>query len=209
MSQSASPTQFFGKTWIFVAQAIVFGGMGLFSAVLGPLCLLGLFKDVHGQPRPSAGIPLIVFSVPSLMLFALALFNILARRQPLLRLCREGIVISMIGSSSLDGVPLIPGLLRVAWLIVSGQGFKKEVLIAPWETVHEARVDGPPMDHTLTVFASFYGAADADLGQQEPVAGQITLPEAAYSARLDQIAGAINGFCEKPDTRRDLPSCSH
>ncbi|HVX13542.1 MAG TPA: hypothetical protein VHC22_20320 [Pirellulales bacterium] len=48
------------------------------------------------------------------------------------------------------GLPEVPGfgqgfaLLRVAWSIVSLQGFKQQLLYTSWATVRDAQVSGPP-----------------------------------------------------------------
>ena len=92
-------------------------------------------------------------SVPFLLVFALAAYEIFARRRPLLRLCREGIEIVQIGESSLDGFPLIPGLIRVAWLILSTQGFRHPAIRIPWRSVQMCGVrppNGPPIDDPCT-----------------------------------------------------------
>jgi hypothetical protein len=36
------PSRFRGKTWIFVAGAIIFGGLASFSFLMGPLLLFGV-----------------------------------------------------------------------------------------------------------------------------------------------------------------------
>ena len=124
MSYHPPPTQFSGKIWIYVAQAVVVGGLTAFCLLLGPLFLFELIRSADGRPTRPAGIALCILSVPFLLVFLLAAFNIAARRRPLLRLYREGIEMNMIGASSLDGSPIpIPKLVRVAWLIVSLQGF--------------------------------------------------------------------------------------
>src|SRR3954465_2957401 len=114
MSRPDMPTRFTGKTWIFYAQALIWGGIGTFGLIFGPLFLFGFMNKANGAPATDAGIGLTVVSVPLLMLSDLAVYNIRARRRPLLRLCREGIEIMEIGRSSLDGIPLIPGMIRVA-----------------------------------------------------------------------------------------------
>ena len=80
------PTQFKAKTWIFVTQVLLFGGLAVFCMVLGPLFLFGLMNDAKGAPATDAGITLSVMIVPFLLIFALAMFNLRARRRPLLRL---------------------------------------------------------------------------------------------------------------------------
>lgn len=206
MANSVPPIQFTGKTWIFVVQAVVFGVLGIFSLILGPLFLFEIMKDARGQPAVDAGVALTVTSVPLLCVFALAVFNTVARRRPVLRVCREGLAVNMIGSSSLDAIPLIPWVIRVTWLIVSLQGFKQQTLLAPWQTVHMADVAGPPMARTLTIIASWNRASDGQFPLPVPVANEIAFPEVAFRSPLEQIAHAINGYCQDLESRNDLPS---
>lgn len=84
----------------------------------------------------------------------LAWFNVHACRKPLLRICEEGIEVNIIGASSLDGVLLIPSLIRVAWLVLSLQGFKKQIGWIPWELFHNVEVAGLPMMRSLVIDAT-------------------------------------------------------
>ncbi len=191
MSQLAKPTQFMAKTWIFVVQALIVGGFASFSLIFGPLFLFGLMKKADDTPATEAGIALTAFSVPLLLYMALVVYNLRARRRPLLRLCREGIEIVQIGSSWLDGIPLIPGLIRIAWLILSTQGFKQRVVRVPWRCFQDAWVSGPPMARRLTIVASLSLATAEDLPPGSFLTDQVVLPEVMFSTPLDQIAAAI------------------
>src|SRR5947199_5229803 len=103
MPRLAMPTEFMARTWLFIVQALIFGGLASFSLVFGPLFLFGFMKKANGVSATDAGIALTALSVPFLLVFALAVYNLSARRRPLLRLCREGIEFVEIGASSLDG----------------------------------------------------------------------------------------------------------
>lgn len=202
------PTQFSGKTWIFIVQALVFGGLGVFSLVMGPLFLFGIMTRADGRPGTDAGIALTILSIPFLLVFALALFNVVARRRPILRVCREGLELNMIGSSSLDGIPLIPGLIRVAWLIISFKGFKQQIVRAPWKSLRHVEVSGPPMAHTLTIVASILQPPIAQRNSWPPIANQIAFREVAFDAPLDQIADTINAYSQNIESHNHLPSWS-
>ena len=206
MSFHSSPTQFSGKTWIFIVQALVFGGLGAFGLVLGPLFLLGVLKPADGRPGTAAGIALTVMSVPFLLMFALAAFNVLARRRPILRVCREGLEINMIGSSSLDGVPLVPGLVRVAWLIISFQGFQRQTAWAPWPSFRRVAISGPPMARTLTISGEIIRPPQLDDDRQEPFANRIAFHEVEFDAPLDQVAATIEDYSQYTELKQQLPS---
>ncbi len=160
MSNEMPPTEFAAKTWIFKVQALIFGGLGLFSVILGPLFLLGVMLDAHGKPRPDAGIALTISGIVFLCPFALAIFNICARRQAPIRLYQEGIVVRRIGASTLDRIPFVPTLIRLAWLVISLQGFKHDTLVLPWETFRNAFISGMPMESRATTkWYSLWGSA--------------------------------------------------
>ena len=204
MSFQTPPTRFTGKTWIFVAQSVIFGALAGISLLLGPLFLFGIMKDASGKSAVDADIALTIMSVPFLLVTALAVFNILARRRPIVSICREGVQVNLIGSSSLDGVPLLPSLIRVAWLILSFQGFKQQLLIAPWHSLHHARISGLQMARRFTIVGSFFPVARGGIGPAAPVATEVAFPEVAFDAPLDQVAAAINVYCQNPKLRDSL-----
>ncbi len=206
MSELAMPTQFMAKRWVFVVQAIFFGAFAAFGLILGPLFLFGFMKDVKGNPATDAGIALTSMSLPFVLIFALAIYNLKARRRPLLRLCREGIEFVLIGSSSLDGIPMIPGLVRLAWLILSTQGFRQQVVCIPWRDFECATVSGPPMDHCLTIEDSLSLVTSQALPLGTYATDRIVLREATFRTPLAEIATAINLHASKPDARGGLAS---
>jgi hypothetical protein len=199
-------TSFTGKTWIHIAVAIVFGSLAIFGLTFGPLFLFEIMKNARGQPAADAGVALTIMSIPLSLVFALAVFNILARRRPILRVCREGLAINMIGSSSLDGIPFIPGIIRVAWLIISLQGFKQYVVWVPWESLQNAVVFGPRMSLTMVIIGAVFQPTHAETATRIPIANELTFHEAAFRARLDEIASSINTHHQYPKSRENLPS---
>ncbi|MDX1964170.1 MAG: hypothetical protein SFX18_13535 [Pirellulales bacterium] len=208
MANSAIPTQFTAKTWIYSIQLIVFGGLAAFCFLFGPLFLFGYLKRADGKSAFEAGIALSVMSLPFLLVAALAAFNLLARRRPLIRICQEGIEINLIGSSSLDNVPYLPGLVRVLWLVFSLQGFRQQLLISLWESLHQSKVSGPPMARTLTLIGAFYRQGLSGPNQQTPVATRITFPEVAFARPLHEVASALRAYCQNSELRSNLPHLS-
>jgi hypothetical protein len=208
VSNRLPPSQFRGKTWIFGVQAGIFGALGGVGLVFGPLFLSGLMKKADGQPGTDAGIALLIMSVPFLLVCSLAVFNIKARRRPVLELCREGLQINMIGSSSLDGVPLVPGMIRVVWLILSLQGFKQQIVVAPWDCFQQLQISGLPMARTLTVASALFPFTPESDSPPKPFAFDITFPEVAFDVPLEQIAASIQAYHQSPQLRHFLPSWS-
>lgn|SRR5579883_379674 len=125
-SMAGPETRFRAKTWIFRARVIGLGFFTLFGMIYGPLFLTGAMKDAMGRPARGAGIGITAvtlgFFLPA---FAIAFFNLGVRRPPLVRICREGIEARLIGGTSLDGVPSVPGLVRFYWGLLSTQSFSE------------------------------------------------------------------------------------
>lgn len=144
-------------------------------------------------------------SVPFLLLFFFFLFKVITHRRPLLRVCREGVEVHIIGSSALDGMPLIPGLIRALWAAISLQGFKRSILRAPWDSFPYADVTGLPMARKLTIVGSFR-TVRAPESPSATVVDQIALPDAIFRVPLDRIAATINVCCQDPELRDSLPS---
>jgi hypothetical protein len=196
-----TPTQFQGKIWIYVAQAAVFGGLGMFSLVMGPLFLFGALKKADGTPATDAGIALCSMTVPFFLIFAFAMFNIRVRRLPVLQLFREGLEIVLIGTSSLDQIPL-PALIRIAWSIVSTEGFRTKVVRVPWECFRGVEVSGVPMARQLSIFKV---PGDGVLAVESPLEA-IVLQEVLFKAPLEQIAHAIKVIANSSEASTHLPS---
>ncbi len=120
-------TVFMAKSWYHFVVAIIFTILFLFCAVLGPLFLLDIVPRADGKPGTEGGVAMSIIAVPMGLIALLGWFNVVSRRRPLLRICREGIEVNVIGASSLDGIPLVPTWIRAAWLIVSMQGFRTRI----------------------------------------------------------------------------------
>lgn len=206
MQEDRLLTRFAAKKWIFVVQAVVCGTFGLFGVIMGPLFYSGTLRKANGRPATDAGLPLIVIGILLLLVFFKALFDLAARRGPILRICREGIELKLIGRSSLDKVPLVPGMIRVAWSIISLQGFASNVVRMPWECVQEVHVSGLPMSKTLTITGTMFSARTPDLTAVPPIARSIGFPEVAFVAPIDEVASVVRHFAADPTLRGDLES---
>ena len=197
---------FYAKSWYLYVAAIVFTMLALFCAVLGPLFLFDIMKRADGKPGTEAGVAMSIMAVPMFLIALLGWFNVYSRLKPLLRICEEGLEINVIGASSLDGVPLIPNLVRVAWLIVSLQGFKKQIGWIPWEMFRDVQVSGLPMMRSLVIngtvaYPTFRGdALTAQIGNS------IAFRDAEFQDPLDVIASTIQVFYDDPNARDALPS---
>jgi hypothetical protein len=198
------PCEFFGKRWIFFAQAIIIGGLAVFSLVMGPLFLLELVKDARNKPRPEAGFAMMIASVPLIVVFAAAMFNIRARRSPIIRIYREGIEVRRIGFSTLDRFPL-PALVRVFWSLVSLQAFRQVKLRVDWPRYTGAAVTGASGARVLTLRGEFFDAAGDPSGLLSRTTHAVAFAEHAFVRRLEAIATTIQCYHDS-DSRRNLAS---
>lgn len=199
-------TVFCAKSWFHYVAASIFTMLALFCAIFGPLFLFDIIKRADGKPGTEAGVALSIMAVPLCLVALLGWFNVLARRRPLLRICREGIEINVIGSSSLDGVPLIPTWIRVAWLVLSMQGFKRQIGWVRWEMLRGVQVKGMPTMRTLMIDGTIaYPTVDGDQVSAQ-IGNHIAFRDAEFRDPLERIALAIQAFYDQPDARRVLPS---
>jgi hypothetical protein len=205
-SRSSGQAVFYAKTWYHSARALVFTVLGLVSVILGPLFLFEILKRADGKPGTEAGIALLIIGSFMILLSLLGWFNVYARRKPLLRICREGLVVNIIGASSLDNVPLVPGILRVAWLILSLQGFKRQVGMIPWDSFGDAQVTGLPMMRSLVIVASIVYPNRRDQSFKSSPGSIIIFRESEFRDSLDKIAAAIHEFHSDQETRVVLQS---
>ena len=100
----------------------------------------------------------------------------------------------------------MPGMIRVAWSIISLQGFASNVVRMPWECVQEVHVSGLPMSKTLTITGTMFSARTPDLTAVPPIARSIGFPEVAFVAPIDEVASVVRHFAADPTLRGDLES---
>ena len=208
-SLSNAKSAFYAKSWYLYVGAIVFTVLGLFCAILGPLFLFDIMKRADGKPGTEAGVAMSIMAVPMLLVALLGWFNVYARRKPLVRLCAEGMEINVIGASSLDGTPLIPNLVRVAWLILSLQGFKKQIGWIPWEMLRNIEVVGLPMMRSLVIDATIAYPTFRGDAMTARIGDSISFRDSEFQDSLEVIVSTIQEFYRDPDARAALPSLHH
>lgn len=203
--QSKPPAVFYGKTWIYYAQALVATGLDIMCLSMGPMFLLGIMKNAQNKPVPEAGIALTIFGVILLPVALLAWFNILARRKPLIKLCKQGIAVNVIGASDADGVRLIPGVVRVAWLIVTGQGFRSQAAMMNWPALTHVEVKGVSVVKSLHIYGAFT-MPGAKKGEAERTVQRLSFRDAEFRTSPDKVAEAIEYYRNNTADREQLPS---
>lgn len=152
MSDAVPPTAFAGKKWILIAQVIFCGFLGLSFLPIGVLAALGRWTNANGGSAADAAPWILGCSTCITLVFAsrsVQLFRIF--RRPRIAIYREGIEIRMIGMTSLDHVPFIPVSIRVAFEVLSLQGFRLRSFFIAWQDLESANVYGFPMSRTLRI----------------------------------------------------------
>jgi hypothetical protein len=215
MTKNWTPLAYPGKTWIYTAQAVLFGGLGGFAIVLGPLLLNGAIRPAHGDPGTSAGIALTVMSLPLLLVFAGAVSRHRAHRKPVLRCYRQGIEFDRIGDSSKRTL-LVPPLFFVLWSHVTGRAFQRQILRLAWSEMHEVTVIGMPMARELFIRGEWRLGQnqtdkmfDAGLNEARHSLPALAIPEVTFVRRLSDIATEIETVANNVRLQQELPPWSN
>ncbi len=206
MPESTYPTQFKAKRWIFFVATYFSGFFSIFCLIMGPLFLAGM-KDAKGEPATDAGLYMTLLGVPSLMIFSLKLYRVIATREPLLRIAQEGIVHKFIAMSWLDRIPLLQGLFQVFWLTISGQGFRSTLVCIPWESFRSATVSGPTMAQILTIESSDIIPNPGALPSKAITIPKFMIHQVELKSTLQEAADSILFWSSRNATeRKNLPS---
>jgi hypothetical protein len=192
--------RFRAKTWIYWAQFVICGALGLFSVTFGALFWTGRLADADGEPRPQTGPPLVIVGCGLLAVAVLAAFNIVGRGPPMIECYRDGIECNLVGASSLDDVPLVPGVVRVAWTILSLQGFRSQRVRIPWPQFGGAQVGGIPMAYVLTLNGAVTNLKTGRVTQW------VAFAQAALKDDSQHVADTLNRFALDARAREQLPS---
>jgi hypothetical protein len=166
-------------------------------------------KGVDGKPATDAGIPMTLVTLGVFLpVFGVAVFNLRLRRAPLVRICRDGIETRLIGRTSLDGVPLVPAMVRFYWGFLSTQSFRNRALRTLWTDVRGAQVAGLPAMRVLTIDGVFREIPDGVLAVTEPVTYRVIFQQVDFKQPLQDVANAIAAYIANPSMRDTLSSWS-
>ncbi|MDX1930799.1 MAG: hypothetical protein SFV81_30020 [Pirellulaceae bacterium] len=201
----SSQVLFFAKTWYHGVLAAVSSHLAAMCTIMGPLFLFGFMKKADGTSGVDAGIALCALATPMILLALLGWSNVLVRRKPLLRIDDEGIEVNLIGRSSLDGVPLIPPVIRVMWLVVSLQGFKQQLGWIPWEMYRGVQIGGMPMVRTLFIDATIAFESSTGADMQLRLVDGTAFVDADFQVPLEKVAATIQAFYDEFESRRAFP----
>ena len=142
--------RYFGKTWIFKAQAFIFFPIGSFSILMAILFGTGMMKDVHGKVRTDGVVPMLIIGTLLLVVAVVAVLNIIALRGPVIRCFREGIEFNLVGFSSAREV-FMPRFFHLLWVLVTGEAFHQPIGQMLWKDFKGAKVIGIPAMYILEI----------------------------------------------------------
>ena len=120
-------TEFYGDSWLYRTGAFLSALLAFICVLIAILFLCGISKPANGIPGGVAAVRLLLVAVPICFFAILFWFHVLARRRPLLRICQERLEVNIVGRGSLDLVPGIPTSIKLVWLVLSMQGFRKQI----------------------------------------------------------------------------------
>jgi hypothetical protein len=191
---------FRGKTWIYTANLLIFGFLGSFCIIMGVLFGTKTLTDANGDPRPQAAIPLLILGPVMLLVAGLALYQLIARRIPIISCFREGVVCNMIAPPLFPGLQYFPAGIRLVVMLFSGQGFRRFEYCAPWEAFGGAEIRGTAMSYQILLLGAFRNM------KTNHVFGQITLRQVEFKDSPDDIAATINSLVANRAARDKLTS---
>ena len=198
--------RFPAKRWIPVALAALLTPLGLVMLMMGAAMLSGGMMNARGEAVTAGGWPCLLVGGPLACSGVLAWYQALALRTPPIRLCPQGVAVTVAGATSLDGLPPIPGLgllfglVRGVWGVATGQGFRSQTYVAAWESVADARVRGIPGSRVLTIDADFTPADGRATYYRS-----ISFPQHLFHNSLENIAYTVMSTADEPALRRGLP----
>jgi hypothetical protein len=192
-------TVFNAKTWIYWAQGLLCTLFGVGSCIIGVGILSGAIESSNGSNDRSVGAYPLAIGLLLLLVGALGLVNALGRRRPVLRCFREGVECNLVGATTLDAVPLVPGYFRVAWAILSGQGFRSNIVRIPWPAFRSADVGGSSLMQVLHLQAA---ATNTRTGQ---TVQSLTFKQLAFKDDLDTVEASLTRLSKDPQAQAELP----
>lgn len=173
------------RRWYLLAGAVTLGFLGTMCAALGVAALVRTL-------RPAAAVTPAALGAVFLYLAAVLVFQWRARRRAVVRPCREGVQVRLIGAPP-PGPSRWPRALRG---LAPGRAFRVTAYRIPWSGLVDARAESRGLAPTLVLAGRPPGAAD-------PVA--FRFPDVEFSAHPAVAAAALLGLRVGLGSRDDLP----
>lgn len=203
---TTAKTEFYGKTWLYRTGAFLSALLAFICVLIAILFLCGVSKPANGIPGSVAAVRLLLVAVLICFFAILFWFHVLVRHRPLLRICQEGLEVNIVGRGSLDHVPGIPTSIKLVWLVLSMQGFRKQISWVPWESFRGVKVSGMPTMRTLTIHCTVAFPRFRGDELEATVADNVIFRSSEYHDSLDEVANAIETTFNHPSTWSALPS---
>jgi hypothetical protein len=191
---------FRAKTWIYTAAFLITGFLGLFGLVMGALFGTRTLTDANGDPRPLAAIPLLSVGLFLSAAAAMNLYQIIARRIPIISCYRDAVVCNIVGGSTIPGFRYLPRIVRMVLAIVTGHGFRRIEYWISWERLSGVRVRGMPMNYEIILLGPFQTV------KTNETQGSLSLRQVEFRDSPQQIANTLNSLLENPTARNQLAS---
>jgi hypothetical protein len=195
------PDRFYAITWMAWARFIILAGLGLFMFLFGLDVWLHDRTNAIGDPiSHEFGRNLSLGSLAFFLLATLPLSTLVNSWGPRVRCYKEGIECVFHGRTALDQIPLIPSFFRIAFALLSGQGYRSQRFRIEWNALGSPLVSGRPAMYVFTL----PGIAVS------PLTGEKLLNPSYAQAELrlhpQKIQSAINAFRIEPNLRESLAS---
>jgi hypothetical protein len=190
------PTEYRAKTLRHQVSASING-------VLSIACIYGILSLTHvigDEPPGPGGLDLgealllgavAAYVVPK---SALACYQVLGRREPFIRICREGLEVRLVGRSGLDDLPRFLEWITLYWSLLSLQGFRTKRLRLAWSDIEDIRLAGRPSVRVLVIRGPFRSARQDMAAADPPAADRARFDQQDFAVPMDEIAAAINHF---------------
>jgi len=98
---------------------------------------------------------------------------------------------------------MVPGLVRFAWAVISGQGFQRASLYFPWDNFHGVEIGGFPGARLLILRGVCFTSCDLNT---PPAGPSVALAEIEFEEQLEMVCTTILNLFEDRESRLGLMS---
>ncbi len=182
------PGVFRARIWYRWLITSVIGGIAALSLGIGLFLTLWVKQDAVITTMIGLGL---------LVLTALSVVPIVARRGPVLRVCRKGLIIRRFGRSEVVDLPSAPGYWRLVLALISGGTCRFPMLRIPWSEMSGVSIMTHQWESILLV-------------QWRPGGRDklywVMLRQSEIAALVEQVAADLRAWADNADARVTLPT---
>ena len=206
------PTQFYGRTFVPWACALMFVPLAVFSCIMGPLFWLDIIKSANGAPGYTAGIPLTIIGLSFLLPFAIFFtFQIFAMQSPILTIYQEGLGIRAVGGIPVRSHPILifthialfQEWLTLLWQLLTLQLFQIRTFYLRWKNINIVANAG-----TLEI-GGLIDKNEYGFGQDTSLESEwhtTFFRVDSFGTPIAAVNESVQFFLHNPDARESLPS---